>query len=424
MARILLNTFGSFGDLHPYLAVGIELKRRGHTPVIATSEFYRAKVEREALEFAPVRPDIGELSGDQAFLRKLWDERKGTEYLIRDYLIPSVSDAYHDLARACANADLLLTHAAAYAGPIVAEKLQLPWLSIALQPSIFLSVDDPPKLGPAPFLPALRRWGRLPVEIVLYFARLRTSKWAEPIFALRKQLGLRRGGNPFFDELYSPHGTLALFSSQFAQPQPDWPRHTRVCGFPFYDRLGEPQPEMQRLTDFLHNGPPPVLFTLGSSAVLHPGSFYRESLTAVRALGYRAIFLVGPESKELSSGPAVFVASYAPYSAVMPHCSLSVHQGGVGTTAQALRSGRPMIIVPWAHDQPDNAYRVQKLGIGRTIARNKYSAVTLQQELQKLDSLRPRAEQMGETIRKEDGVGTACDAIEAKLKAAACRAQR
>ncbi len=423
MARIVLNTFGSFGDLHPYLALAIEMQRRGHTAVIATSEFYRAKVEAESLEFAPVRPDIGEMSGNADFIRKLWDERRGTEYLIRDYLMPAVSQGYDDLLPVCANADFLLTHAAGYAGPLVAEKLGLPWLSVALQPSVFLSVDDPPKLGPAPFLPALRKWGRLPIEFVLYVARLRTSVWARPVAALRKREGLRAGGNPLFEGMFSPFGTICLFSPHFAQPQADWPRLAEVCGFPFYDKLGEAQPELQALTEFLHHGTPPVLFTLGSSAVLHPGSFYQESLAAVRALGSRAIFLVGPESKEVFTEATVFVASYAPYSAVMPYCSAIVHQGGIGTTAQALRSGRPMIIVPWAHDQPDNAYRIQKLGVGRSIARSQYSSGTLQLELQKLNSLRTRAEQMGEFIRKEDGVSTACDVIEARLKGAASPAR-
>jgi len=87
--KIVLNTFGSFGDLHPYLAIAIELKRRGHHPVLATSEIYRKKVEAEGVSFAAVRPDIGELMDQAGFLKLLWDRKYGTKYLIRDYLIPA-----------------------------------------------------------------------------------------------------------------------------------------------------------------------------------------------------------------------------------------------------------------------------------------------------------------------------------------------
>ena len=121
MARIVLNTFGSFGDLHPYLAIALGLKESGHRPVIATSEIYRTKVEEEGIEFQPVRPDAGELLDQPEFVRKLWDPKQGSKYLIRDYLAPRVEQAFHDLKQIAEAADLLLTHPAAYAGPIVAE---------------------------------------------------------------------------------------------------------------------------------------------------------------------------------------------------------------------------------------------------------------------------------------------------------------
>ena len=144
VARIVLNTFGSFGDLHPYLAVAIGLKQRGHQAVIATSEVYRAKTQGEGLEFQPVRPDVGELLGNEEFIQRLWDPKRGTEYLIRDYIMPRVAQGFEDLSAVCKGADLLLTHAVGYAGPLVAESQKLSWLSIALQPAAFLSAYDPP----------------------------------------------------------------------------------------------------------------------------------------------------------------------------------------------------------------------------------------------------------------------------------------
>jgi rhamnosyltransferase subunit B len=88
VARIVLNTLGSLGDLHPYLAIAIELRRRGHQPVIATSEVYRRKILAEDVAFAPVRPDVGLVMDDPEFIARVWDRRRGGEFLLRDYLVP------------------------------------------------------------------------------------------------------------------------------------------------------------------------------------------------------------------------------------------------------------------------------------------------------------------------------------------------
>ena len=431
MARVVLNTFGSFGDIHPYLAVAIELNRRGHDAVLATAEVYRRKIEAEGIAFAPVRPDLGDKFGDTKFIERLWHPRRGTEYLIREYIMPSIEQSYDDLLPACANADLLLTHGAAYAGPLVAEKLKLPWLSVALQPLLFLSAYDKPVLAPALWLRHLQFLGPDLMKVVFALARKQSSAWAEPVRQLRKKAGLpptRR--NPFFEGQFSSFGTLALFSKHYAAPQPDWPRNVQVTGFPFYDRFGEGLPHQPRtdeaaqLSRFLDSGPPPVLFTLGSSSVMHPGTFYRESFEAARRLGMRAVLLVGATSKEQFPEPipaSIHIASYAPYSDIMPRCEVLVHQGGIGTTAQALRAGRPMIVVPWSHDQPDNAHRVSRLGVGRTVPRGQYTARRIERELQIIlhtNTYARAAKELKEKIAPESGVVTACDVIENVIGAA------
>jgi rhamnosyltransferase subunit B len=373
VARIVLNTFGSFGDLHPYLAVAIGLRQRGHDAIVATSEVYRSKVEGEGVGFHPVRPDVGELSGNDEFIRKLWHPRLGTEYLLREYILPQVDHAYEDLRQACEDADLLLTHAVGYAGPIVAEVLNLPWLSIALQPAVFLSAYDPPVLAPAPWLRSLRLIGPRAVEAVFSLGRRMALKWTEPIAALRQRLGLPQANlNPIFEGQFSPMGTVALFSAEFAPPQPDWPADVVCTGFPFYDRESSGSPMDPGLAEFLAIGPPPVVFTLGSSAVMAPGQFFEESMKAAHRLGVRAVLLVGAQSMASASvSKTVYAARYAPFSELLPRASVVVHQGGIGTTAQTLRAGRPMLVVPWAHDQPDNAHRISRLGVGRRLNRRR-----------------------------------------------------
>ena len=75
-----------------------------------------------------------------------------------------------------------------------------------------------------------------------------------------------------------------------------------------------------------------------------------------------------------------------------------VHQGGIGTTAQALASGHPSLVVPFAHDQFDNAERVARLGVGRALYRSKYNAKTAESVLGKLlgdKSIAEAAKQIG-----------------------------
>ena len=115
---------------------------------------------------------------------------------------------------------------------------------------------------------------------------------------------------------------------------------------------------------FVASGPPPVVFTLGSAAVLAAGDFYEVSAKAAIELGIRAVLLIGtdPRNRLRQQLPdSICVAEYAPYSALFSRASLVVHQGGVGTTAQCLRAGKPMLIMPYSHDQPDNARRMRRL---------------------------------------------------------------
>lgn len=416
--RIVLNTFGSFGDIHPYLAIALELKRRGHDALVATAEVYRSKIESAGIAFAPVAPDIGELLSKPEMIERIWRPRTGPDFLVRQYLLPALHQSFEDLVSACRGADLFLSHAAGYAGPVVAEMMKLRWLSIALQPMIFLSAFDLPTIAGIPLLNSLYKMSGGAGRLALRFAKSLTASWAKPIHALRERAGLPESNkNPLFEGQFSPYGTLALFSRHFASPQRDWPPHTHITGFPFYDQPGF-EITSTGLARFLAEGPPPVLFTLGSSAVMQPESFYGESLKTAEQFGFRAILLVGmanPIGRAGSLPSSIYVTDYLPYSLVMPRCSAIVHQGGIGTTAQALRAGKPTVIVPWAYDQPDNAERARKLGVSLTLSRSRYNAEragrALQTVLDDAGGYSQRASAIAGHISAEDGVACACDVI-------------
>src|SRR5690606_13409269 len=94
--RVVITTFGSLGDLHPALALALELKARGHTPVLATSEAYRSRTEALDIEFSPVRPDLPTLDDPHTAgtIARSLDVKRGGEYLLRQVLLPAVRDAY------------------------------------------------------------------------------------------------------------------------------------------------------------------------------------------------------------------------------------------------------------------------------------------------------------------------------------------
>ncbi len=419
MARFVLTTFGSFGDLHPYIAVGLALRSRGHHVTLVASEAYRLKVESEGLRFHACPPDLTKFLDNPEAFRMAMHPQRGTQYILTEMVLPYLRQSYEATLEASAEADLIVSHVLSYTTPLAAEKLGKRWVQAALQPLVYMSTEEP-ALHPAfSFLAPLH--GLSPS---VYRALFRTLSglsrfWAKPIHRLRADLGLAPTPlNPLLEGMFSPHGNQSWFSRHFAPRLSDWPDGTEPLGFPFYDQLTAGQPLPAGLTEFLKAGEPPVVFTLGSSAVMTAGAFYTEALQAVEMLGCRAVMLVGVFGRNplppVSS--KVFVADYAPYSAIFPHALATVHQGGVGTTAQALRSGQPTIIVPFSHDQPDNAARCVRLGVGRTVARSKYSARTIAEALRGIETLAPKARALGAQIAAEDGLTRICEGLEAYLR--------
>jgi rhamnosyltransferase subunit B len=203
---------------------------------------------------------------------------------------------------------------------------------------------------------------------------------------------------------------LALFSRVLAKPQPDWPAQTLQSGFVYYD--GAADDITAELTSFLNEGEAPIVFTQGSTAVHHPRNFYEASIAAANQLDRRAVLLGA--SRELSTS-RILALPYVPYSQIFPHAAAIVHQGGSGTIGQALRAGRPMLVVPFGWDQPDNGVRAARLGVGLCLSREDYSAQTAAAALDRLlgDSrFDARAAEVGTQVSVEEGLSLACDAIE------------
>jgi rhamnosyltransferase subunit B len=413
--RILFATIGSLGDLHPCLALALELQRRGHHVTIAATEIYRPRIESLGITFHPMRPHWD--PADREIIRRCSDLKRGLEVLYRELMLPHLKETYEDLLPIAAQSDLLIAGELVYAAPLVAEKLNSRWVSLLLSPLSFFSAHDPSMTVNLPLLIHLRKLGPSAYRLGLDTCRLAVRHWSNPVRQLRREQGLRAQCDPVFKDKFSPYLVLALFSSCLAAPQPDWPPQTKQPGFIFFDSHWHDAAHPAQLAKFLAAGDPPVVFTQGSTVAHDPGKFYEVSAEAATRLGRRAV-LIGIDSLPGENSPNLLALRYAPYSEIFPHGSVIVHQGGVGTTGQALRAGRPMLIVPYGWDQPDNAMRVERLGAGLHIRRTKYTAKSAAAAINRLftePSFPTRAGEAAACIHRESALSSAINSIESLL---------
>ncbi|HEV7643070.1 MAG TPA: nucleotide disphospho-sugar-binding domain-containing protein [Pyrinomonadaceae bacterium] len=421
MARIVLATSGSLGDIHPMIALGIELKSRGHNIVFATMNLYREKIEAVGFEFRPLRPHL-ELE-DRELARQVMDIRKGPEVMIRNIVFPHLHEIYNDLMAAIEGADIFLSGEVIYVANSAAQKSGIKWISTSLSPISMFSNYDPGVYPAAEWLEYLRFLPPAFHEVLFSFMRWTISDWFEPYKAFRRDLGLSEDHDPVFRGKASDLLHLVMFSRVMEAPQPDWFPASVQTGFCFYDGQNDTGKMPDGLEEFFAAADidgPPIIFTLGSAAVMDAGDFFEESIKAAKALGRRSVSLYGLYNEPpagLDDNNAGF--QYAPYSRVFSKAACVVHQGGIGTTSQVLRAGVPMLVMPYAHDQPDNAARCRRAGVARIISRSSYTAARAAEEIRPLlaeASYREKALEAKGVVNSESGTRAACDAIESALK--------
>lgn len=236
--------------------------------------------------------------------------------------------------------------------------------------------------------------------------------WAGGYYRFRRSLGLPAGANPIFDAKHSPFGTLAMFPEFLAAKQADWPVGTVQAGFPFYHQGAD----VEAVANFLKNGSPPIVFTLGSIVAHFEPSFYQAAAEAALILGRRAILLTGRNAAVPQNLPdSVLAVGYAPLHSVLPHAVAIVHAGGIGTCAEALKAGLPSVVIPYAFDQPDNAARLRRLGVAEILPRDSISARQLAAKLERLlktPAATVAASRLAKLVRPQDALDQALEKME------------
>lgn len=425
MRKIVLATIGSLGDLYPFIAIALALQGRGFEPVLAVPHDQIAIAQAAGIEGRAVLPSFETITTQLAMTREQVVERllRDQHFLLERFLLGWLRPSCEALDEITAGACALVGSPFLFAAPIVATKRGIPLISAQLQPMALFSARQPPRTPDfrffrhAPVGPVGLGWNHFLYGLARAQFRLR---YGAQVNAVRRHHGLKRSRAAI---LLEPGGkvdlTLCCWSPLMGPLPRDAPPDARIIGFPMFDREDGGAPSLDpELDRFLAAGPAPLVFTLGSFAVAAPGAFYPAATAAAAALGRRAIMLTGDAVLPAPS-PDMIVRRYVPHSLLFPKAAAIIHHGGIGTTAQALRAGKPQLVVPHMGDQHDNAARLAQIGVAATLAAPAFAGGAAIPALSRLltqaryaDAARVAALAM----QRENGAESAAEAIDHGLE--------
>jgi sterol 3beta-glucosyltransferase len=412
--EIAIVTGGTRGDVQPYVALGRGLRLAGHRVHLLGSDDFAALTAEAGLTFHPTGDSVEALLQQDEWRATIEGGNPlATLARMRRAMREGATDAARRLRSVLAGAELVVAGLTGLTGAFsVAESLGIPFVQAHTAPF------TPTRAFPSPLLPTLPFGG---AGNRLSFGVARQLFWQtfrESDNATRRELGLARG------PLFGPYRalerrrvpTLYGYSSHVLPRPADWPAEDQVTGYWFLDAPAgwAPPPD---LAAFLDSGEPPVYIGFGSMGSRDPAATAQLAVEALARAGRRGILAAGWGGLATTDLPAtVFPIGAVPHAWLFPRMAAIVHHGGAGTTAAALRSGVPSVVVPFGLDQPFWGRRVAELGVGPPpLARKALTARRLANALRDTladGAIRERAAALGRTIEAEDGIGTAVALIE------------
>jgi rhamnosyltransferase subunit B len=414
--NVLLPTLGSAGDVHPFIALGTALLARGHRATVITNPFFRETIEAQGLDFLPV----GTVADVESAILDpdLWHPNRGFEVVARRVIIPSTSEIFRLIESRADGDTVVAASSIAFGARVAQEKLGLPTATVHLQPTVIRSLIDHGMFGTFRISPSQPMWfKRALFRFIDWVAIDRLLR--RPLNDFRSTLGLPPVARLLKRWIHSPACVIGFFPDWFAPPQPDWPPNVHLVGFPLWDGGTDAASIDSRLSaearDFLDGGEPPVIVTPGSAAATMQ-DYFIESVAAIRGLGRRGMLITNfPAQLPASLPPGVEAFGYLPFSEVLPRAALLVYHGGIGTLAQAVKAGVPQLVVPSAHDQFDNGWRIERLGLGRSLPRTRYRARLAAAEMSAIlgdQSATRRARDFSGRVQSAEALARACELIE------------
>jgi rhamnosyltransferase subunit B len=411
MTAIVIG-LGSAGDVHPNVGLALALRRRGHRVLLVAASVFRSLAERVSLDFAG-------LGTDDEYYQALhdpdiWNPFRAFSVVAKRLILPRMRPVYEIIARHNKPGQtVLVAPGTAFGARIAHEKLGVPLATVHLQPIMLRSTVVTACFGFPDII------GHLPRPLRRLYLRAADRFFIDRLLApetnaFRTELGLSPVHRLFDRWFHSPQLIIGSFPEWFAPAQPDWPPNVHLTGFPLWDESDLRQPSVE-LEHFLETRDAPIVFTAGS-AMLQGKEFFRVSAEVCRISGRRGLFLTQfPEQLPARLPGGVRHFDYVPFSAVSPRAAMFVHHGGIGTTAQALAAGLPQLVVPLAHDQPDNAVRIHRLGVGNFLLPKGYKTATVLEYIDRLlksPAIRENCARRAADVAGSASLEQACELIE------------
>jgi UDP:flavonoid glycosyltransferase YjiC (YdhE family) len=412
--NILLIPIGSAGDVHPFVALGQALRERGHHVTVITSVYFEPLIRKAGLECV----GLGTVEDFESVLLHPdgWHPTRGFQVVFRWGVLPWIRPLYDLIAqRHIPGQTVVAASVLTFGARLAQEKLGVPMVSVELQPAMLRSMYQGSVMPGVP----LPDWLPKPVKRAAFWLGDRLV--IDPVIApatnaVRAELGLPPVRRLLDQWWHSPERILGLYPPWYAPPQPDWPPQLVLTGFPLFDERGLTAAPPEVL-DFLDHGPP-LVFTAGS-AMRQGHAFFAEAAEVCRLLGQRVLLVTRyPEQLPATLPQGVLHCPYMPFSQLLPRSAVLVHHGGIGTTAQALAAGIPQLVMPMSHDQPDNAARIARLGVGRSLPPKRFRAPAVARLLGELlgsPTVAARCKEVARNFEGADPLGEACRRIEEML---------
>jgi len=416
--NILLTTLGSGGDVYPFIAIGRELVRRGHTVKLMTNPHFEAAVRSGGLTFIGLGTEAEYL--EAITHADLVHPSRGPGHVLQHLVFGPAHEMYTAVRRVARQmeADAIVRHHICFGAAWAAEKEHITDIPCTLAPIFWINWRSPSVFGMLPFA--------LPKPLARINLAIRTlgGRWVidRPCNVIRRELGLPPQRDMFSRNSRGTGISLGLWSPVLRSPIEGDPAGGIICGAAVHDDgdagAGDGLPA--ELDAFVRTGAAPVCFTLGTSVAHHAPEFYRHAAAALAINKLRGVFVTGPgdagsaEQICAASNGTIFRAGYVPYSRLLHRCSAVVHHGGIGTVHACLKAGVPQLVVPFANDEFDNAARISRLRCGASLRASKLSDRALSAVLGVVTSgvLRQRAKLAGEQMATENGAAAAADCVE------------
>jgi UDP:flavonoid glycosyltransferase YjiC (YdhE family) len=419
--KITILTYGSSGDVIPYISLTLGLMERGYEVKLAAPQNFETLIKNYGINYCRLFGDIDQLlqsDGGKAMFAtgnvKLITSKMATlRYSMRHEL-------NNDLFTASVGSDIIIvgTLTLLYTATI-SEKLQIPILVANVNPVSVSTKKFPHFFVAAKALP----FGFLNHLTFNLFFNAQEKAYADDLLEWRNSLGLAAVKTSVYRQIRKLKVPVLFGYSPVILSKPtDWDSTITVSGvWKLDEKYKHSELPSAELADWLKAGSAPVYFGFGSMPVLNPQEISVMVSEICQELGLRAVINAGWsrfEGKENSSADPVYFIKHTNLEWLFPQCAIIVHHGGVGTTHISIEAGVPTIICSIFADNPLWGERLERLKIGKHIKYKDLSKKKLVKAITKLNNVetKNRAMQIAGRIKAEDGLKNALDFIGENLK--------